>query len=274
MMRRGIEKAGDEVLAEDQGFGSLGANVAKDKLAAESMWHLTAEGYPAASEYKGLPVYTDSIEVHEQAFALVQKYADRDQLAVDIGAGAGAFCLRLKDNGFAKVEAIELMPEAFKVPGVTVHQRDLNGDWPAGLEEHYATAVALEVIEHMENPWLFARQCAAVLKPGGILVISTPNIESSRSRLEFLLGGQFRFFAESDYKSVAHITPISGTYLRRMFQRAKMGFLERRFNRHKGVTFGINRGRFVRSMLYMLTYPFMRGDHLGEVTLLAFRKEG
>lgn len=41
--------------------------------------------------------------------------------------------------------------------------------------ESYDAVIASEVIEHVSNPQLFMKGCASCLKPGGTLVITTPN---------------------------------------------------------------------------------------------------
>lgn len=43
------------------------------------------------------------------------------------------------------------------------------------LGRTFDTIVAGEVIEHLENPGQFIRNAARHLKPGGVLIISTPN---------------------------------------------------------------------------------------------------
>jgi len=49
------------------------------------------------------------------------------------------------------------------------------------LSDRFDTIVAGEVIEHLANPGLFLRQVRGHLKPGGRLVLSTPNAFSLRS---------------------------------------------------------------------------------------------
>jgi 2-polyprenyl-3-methyl-5-hydroxy-6-metoxy-1,4-benzoquinol methylase len=43
-------------------------------------------------------------------------------------------------------------------------------------QEAFDTIVAAELLEHLHNPGWFLRSCARALKPGGRLVLSTPNI--------------------------------------------------------------------------------------------------
>ncbi len=238
----------------------------------ELLWHLTSAGFPARAWYKDLPIYADSIHVHEEAFKLLETHARKDGLVADIGAGAGAFSRRMLDNGFT-IEALELDPAAFKISDVPVHSRDLNSDWSHDLEGRFTGAVALEVIEHLENPWHFARQCGAILKPGGIMVLSTPNIESSRSRIEFLLRADFRFFDEDDYRDVGHITPLTSRYIQRVFERAGFEIVERRYSRHKGVRAPLSLRKALRFLIYILSYPFMQGTKHGEASIFCFRKK-
>jgi 2-polyprenyl-3-methyl-5-hydroxy-6-metoxy-1,4-benzoquinol methylase len=225
-----------------------------------------------SGHYAGLPILADSVEVHEQALALLQAHVHARHGILDVAAGAGAFTRRLLDHGFTGLEAVELRSESFQVEGVPVHALNLDGDWAAELPRSYHGAVALEIIEHLENPWHFARQCAAALRPGGVLVVSTPNIESSRSRIEFLLRAEFRFFGQEDYDRNGHITSLTADQLIRVFAQAGLEFLERGLSRHKGIWKPTNPKRLLRSLLYALSYPFMHGAKQGEISLFAFRR--
>ena len=49
--------------------------------------------------------------------------------------------------------------------------------------------VSVEGIEHLERPFDFVRECARVLPPNGLLIITTPNISSLRSRWRWFLTG-------------------------------------------------------------------------------------
>jgi 2-polyprenyl-3-methyl-5-hydroxy-6-metoxy-1,4-benzoquinol methylase len=229
------------------------------------MWH--------AGYYDGLPVHADSVEIHEEALALLQAHADRRGRVLDVGAGAGAFSKRLLDHGFTNIEALELRAEAFHVAGVPVHTLDLHGPWADQLPARYDAAVALEVIEHLENPWHFARQCAAALRPEGVVVLSTPNIESSRSRIEFLLRAEFRFFGLRDYERVGHITSLTTAQILRVFAQAGCELIEHRHSAHKGMPRPGNPKKALRALLYALSYPFMSGTHRGEESLFVFRKK-
>lgn len=68
---------------------------------------------------------------------------------------------------------------------------DLND--PIPLKIKFDTIIALELIEHIYNIDIFLRECYRLLKPGGILVISTPNVKYWVNRL-WLLFGNDRWF--------------------------------------------------------------------------------
>lgn len=79
---------------------------------------------------------------------------------------------------------------------------DLNGRWP--FEDASFGGVHLqEVIEHLENPAHVLRECARVLRPHGVLVLSTPNILNAGSRLRFLLTG----FFEGQKRPISYAKP-------------------------------------------------------------------
>lgn len=59
-----------------------------------------------------------------------------------------------------------------------------------------------EVIEHIYNPDFMLEECARVLKKGGILMISTPNLQSWYNRVLFLFGVQPLFYETSTKSSM------------------------------------------------------------------------
>jgi SAM-dependent methyltransferase len=59
---------------------------------------------------------------------------------------------------------------------------DLEDGVPAAAGKDFDVVIAADVIEHVRDPGLLLRQMAAVLKPGGELIISTPNFGHWYSR--------------------------------------------------------------------------------------------
>ena len=84
--------------------------------------------------------------------------------------------------------------------------------------------VAQEIIEHLENPRHFLRQCRSLLAPGGVILLTTPNIEDVYSRVRFLVQGRFAFFCQGDYLESGHKTPLTTWQLRQIF--GELGLLE------------------------------------------------
>jgi SAM-dependent methyltransferase len=68
---------------------------------------------------------------------------------------------------------------------------------------HFDVVLSLEGIEHIDGQETFLRELRRVLKPGGRLILSTPNMLCLRSRLAYALAGQrtFRTFID-EYTAV------------------------------------------------------------------------
>ena len=161
----------------------------------------------AMREYKGLPIYA-APGLHEAAAEIFLAAAAAHARVLEFGAGSGAMSLRLADLGF-QVTASDLFPESFKPSDVPFVAADLNGafavQWPQGFD----AVMALEIVEHLENPRDVLRQIRALLPVGGQLVLSTPNIANPVSQALFLRRGQFQWFRDIDYREQGHITPLS-----------------------------------------------------------------
>lgn len=111
---------------------------------------------------------------------------------LDIGAGQGALSQRLKGAG-ARVSACDVVPEQFAVPGVEFRPVGSDGRLPFDAAS-FDAAVAVEVLEHIDGHERFFAEVARVLVPNGVVLFTTPNILSLKSRLRFLFTGFFYSF--------------------------------------------------------------------------------
>jgi len=109
---------------------------------------------------------------------------------LDAPCGApAALTLALRAQGFDAVGA-DIDPEAAARLGAAFKKTNLDAPlpWPDGS---FDAVMSTEGIEHLENHFSFLREVYRILKRGGILVLTTPNITALRSRVRFLGSGFF-----------------------------------------------------------------------------------
>lgn len=106
---------------------------------------------------------------------------------LDVGAGEGYFCDLARAQGF-DVEACDAQPRLFRAADVRFHAADLNEAVPLP-DESFDCVVAIEVIEHVENHARFLKELLRVVRLGGTVIITTPNVVSLPSRWHFFWYG-------------------------------------------------------------------------------------
>jgi 2-polyprenyl-6-hydroxyphenyl methylase/3-demethylubiquinone-9 3-methyltransferase len=114
---------------------------------------------------------------------LVDEFLTDEMIAgravLDVGCGFGFFSERLHRRG-AKVLATDLGPRLVEDTRQRVGCEAVVADALALVEqfgrEKFDAIVSSECVEHTPDPPLAIRQMARVLKPGGYLSLSTPNL--------------------------------------------------------------------------------------------------
>ncbi len=103
---------------------------------------------------------------------------------LEVGAGYGFFCECMQDlRVFDRVLAVEPTPDlagVCRTKGLEVLEKFVED---IALPQPVDVIVSFEVIEHLFEPSTFLRSCAALLKPGGHLLLTCPNIEGFETRM-------------------------------------------------------------------------------------------
>jgi 2-polyprenyl-3-methyl-5-hydroxy-6-metoxy-1,4-benzoquinol methylase len=98
---------------------------------------------------------------------------------LEVGAGFGTFCEEARRLGlFRRIVAVEPTPDlartcrerGLEVIERPVEQVELEGDG-------FDVIAGFELIEHLFSPGDFIRQCARLLRPGGLLILTCPNVK-------------------------------------------------------------------------------------------------
>jgi 2-polyprenyl-3-methyl-5-hydroxy-6-metoxy-1,4-benzoquinol methylase len=143
--------------------------------------------------------------IHRMVADAVERHNLTGAAMIDVGCGHGALRARL-GNRFSLYRGLDAVSYSAFPPDVLFTQVDLDAEhWP--VEPQSADlVVAIETIEHLENPWSFMRHLAALTAPGGWVIVTTPNQLSVLSLLT--LATKRRFSAFQDAHFPAHRTAL------------------------------------------------------------------
>lgn len=121
----------------------------------------------------------------------------------EIGAAPFFFTCVLKNAGY-KVSAVDIAPERFKninELGVEIKKADIDHDILSFKNNSFDSVVINEIFEHLKGNLIFSfQEIHRILKPEGILILSTPNLKSIKGILNFFLKSKAYASANSLYE--------------------------------------------------------------------------
>jgi 2-polyprenyl-3-methyl-5-hydroxy-6-metoxy-1,4-benzoquinol methylase len=128
--------------------------------------------------------------IHEKVLGRLEGFPRGSVL--DVPTGQGAISKELEKLGF-KVFLGDIARQNIFYKNGRCIQIDMEKSFPF-KEKTFDYGVCIEGVEHIENPYGLVREFARVIKKGGYLVITTPNVMTIKSRLRFLFYSYLDYF--------------------------------------------------------------------------------
>jgi SAM-dependent methyltransferase len=140
-------------------------------------------------KYEDNPV---SIKYYVKQYINRHRADIKGKIIVDFPAGTGVTS-RLIQNAGGAVKPFDLFPEYFtETAGLSCKKADANTGIP--MDDKTADMlICQEGIEHFADQIKALKEFNRVLKPSGLLLITTPNYSNIRSRMSYLLAESERF---------------------------------------------------------------------------------
>jgi glycosyltransferase involved in cell wall biosynthesis/2-polyprenyl-3-methyl-5-hydroxy-6-metoxy-1,4-benzoquinol methylase len=198
-----------------------------------------------AAEFSSLVAAPEAIDVHARAslskgmsdeaihFAIAAALRARGShygSIVDLGCGRGDCGRSLQDLYGTYLGCDVVRYDDFpRSSSARFLEVDLNRT-PFPLADALAEVVlSVETIEHVENPRALVREMARIVRPGGWIVVTTPNQISLASKIHLVVKDQFLAFQAAPGLYPAHITALVPEDLRRIAQECGLTDIEIRY---------------------------------------------
>jgi len=142
---------------------------------SEVYWYWNKYIFPASQEARRKKLFRPRAK---RIAEICRRYHMENCTLLEVGAGFGTFCEEAKSLGvFHRVIAVEPTPdlaETCRQKGLEVIEKPIE---QVRFKSNTVDIVAsFEVIEHLFSPKDFILSCSSLLSPGGLLVVTCPNI--------------------------------------------------------------------------------------------------
>ncbi len=192
-------------------------NHRQDPISFEAAWQELGQSYPAGSWFRDTHLAENKGRIRRIVTDLVQLLpAEPGARVIDIGCFNGFLCHLLSLHGYPTA-GIDALPDK-DVPeraalmarlGAPFHFANFNEpepfpDCPTGT---FAAAILGEVFEHiLYHPLGLLTKIRELLKPGGYLILTTPNPYTLANALR-LLRGQGFIWGDTDFATMPKLDP-------------------------------------------------------------------
>ncbi|MGA9100365.1 MAG: class I SAM-dependent methyltransferase [Methanotrichaceae archaeon] len=199
----------------------------------------------------------------------LKKY--QPEIVADVSCGMGYGIVELKRAAKtiigidSRLEALEIASKRIEDPNIRFLQKDLDNDdlVPDVVEGSVDAVVSFETIEHLIDPSRTISQFSRILKPGGFLICSVPNVLSeprtsaclprNKCHKQLFSFGSLRRMIQSHGMQVAYRLGQSWSYtlLKREQQLSSAKLIKRRLSDVPAM----HSPEVIRLLSYIVAYP-------------------
>ena len=122
---------------------------------------------------------------------------------LDLGCASGDYSIRLKEMGYEVVAADAYGDFEYKNE-IKFKTCDITKKIPFS-NETFDYVLFTEVVEHLRNPYFVMKEINRVLRKGGKIILSTPNVLNIKSRIRFLAEGAYEYYRESPLDQIENL---------------------------------------------------------------------
>lgn len=154
---------------------------------------LNAKGFYSAKHRKTSALASGELLTRRISKSLELVCSQKPKIFLDIGCGNGSFALEVHKITGARVFGVDIVKasvERARKLGVNAKVADVGLEKLPFKDAYFDTVFCGEIIEHLYDTDYLLSECRRVLKKGGALVITTPNLASWLNRLLLLAGFQ------------------------------------------------------------------------------------
>jgi SAM-dependent methyltransferase len=175
---------------------------------------MSARRFTGERLHEGASLFAVDMARHHAAYELALRHGHGARV-LDMGCGSGYGSAHLAQAGARVVGVDRVEPDDAHRRAASFVLADLNA-MPL-REQSFDLVVSFQVIEHLEDPSAYLAAIARLVRPGGLALLTTPNLltsdgvnpyhvhEYKSEELESLLG---RYFDQVDMQGVGMHPPV------------------------------------------------------------------
>lgn len=162
-----------------------------------------------------IPDFIESGEIQK----ILKQSASKSATLLDIGCSTGRMFHLAQETGFAKdnVWGVDIDDYLIDTHTINVKICDVNKENLPFDDESFDVITAIYVVEHLENPFHFFRECCRILKKGGLCVVAIPSGNSIFDKINFVINGRLLSYHTNNNHISFMLDPVYKKTVRTMF---------------------------------------------------------
>lgn len=154
----------------------------------------------------------DRIEYYSERVNVFSKILDdfKFKKVLDAGCGDGGLITEMQKKWDIDAFGLDISKKGIKLAiqkGIKAEIANLSNGIP--FKNAFDLIIANEIIEHLNSPDLFLKECRNALKKEGLLIIGTPNLSFWLNRILFIFG-LYPMFLEASLEKKIGMGRLSG----------------------------------------------------------------